>query len=236
MLPGNALVTPIRPAAWGEGPPGTKGYAWDENGYLCPALEAPLNNFGGKFCEKVYYIDRLNFDVVAGVMTKDITLYTGACGSSSTHGTGVIQQVPGGLIFAMGDGALYDAVPAAFLTPEFAPWANIDPGFPQDGCTDPNGGEDQGQFRAQRMDLPNGKVMVLPTALLDSPAPITFEQLLLISRGNRQPFRMFYHAKADTLYIADVGQVRFAATLIGKAALLVLWSCDNLRMDTCQMQ
>ncbi|KAG5179535.1 hypothetical protein JKP88DRAFT_139405, partial [Tribonema minus] len=51
LLPNDAAVAQLRPAGWGQGPPGTKGYAWDESGYLCPALEKPLNNYGGKLCE-----------------------------------------------------------------------------------------------------------------------------------------------------------------------------------------
>ncbi|KAG5179536.1 hypothetical protein JKP88DRAFT_167518 [Tribonema minus] len=41
---------------------------------------------------------------------------------------------------------------------------------------------------------------------MDSKVPIQYEDLLVISRGSRQPFRMYYHDKSDTLFLADVGQ------------------------------
>ncbi|KAG5190438.1 hypothetical protein JKP88DRAFT_175697 [Tribonema minus] len=137
-------------------------------------------------------------------MTKDLTLYVGVCGSSSTHGPGTLINVGANMIFAMGDGAQFAAVDEKYIP---APLNVIDPGFPQtDGCFVPGAGADQGEFRSQRMDFPHGKVLMIPGKLLDSKVPITLDQLVVVSRGNRQPFRMYYHAQKDALWICDVGQ------------------------------
>mmetsp|Transcript_10825 Transcript_10825/g.15312 ORF Transcript_10825/g.15312 Transcript_10825/m.15312 type:complete len:1257 (+) Transcript_10825:147-3917(+) len=185
LLPNNDVVAPIR--EWGEDFAGL--YEWPQD--KCPDLGD--DNLNGSVCEKVYYIDRLIVDLDGEVpaMTKDITLFSGVCGSSSTHGPGTILQIGEDIVFSMGDGSQYDA---------------FDPGFAdKDGCFVPDGGADQGIFRSQREDFPNGKVFKIPKEFLDSEEPITMDDLIMISRGNRQPYNMFYHEENDVLYIADVG-------------------------------
>ncbi|KAG5182151.1 hypothetical protein JKP88DRAFT_263405 [Tribonema minus] len=191
VLPNDAAITPNRPQGWGLGPPETTGYTW---GDICPCLDCDGTgpNHYGNICEHPYYIDRVAVDLDAGTFTKEVTLLNDVCGSASSHGPGTLIFINGDLVASNGDGSQF---------------AEFDPGFPEDGCYVPDAGADQGCFRAQRMDLPyaNGKIMRVPAALLDSAATITLEQVEFISRGNRQPFRMFYHEPADQLWIADVG-------------------------------
>ena len=97
----------------------------------------------------------------------------------------------GDFIFSSGDGSQY---------------IEFDPGFEEaDGCYVPGAGLDQGVFRSQRLDFPNGKVTRIPGALLDSLVPLEYDQLTYIARGLRNPFRIFYHDTSDILYIGDVG-------------------------------
>ncbi|KAG5175187.1 hypothetical protein JKP88DRAFT_172702 [Tribonema minus] len=203
LLPNNAAISPKRPADWGSQTgdlPG--GYEWPED--LCTNLGP--DNYNGEICEKVYYMDRVNvnLDAATPVMTPDITLYAGVCGSSSTHGPGSLLEINGDFYFSMGDGSQFAAMGSQFIP---APLNIIDPGFPDvDACYVPGAGLDQGQFRAQRLDFPNGKVMRIPGKLLDSPTPLTFDDMEIVTKGNRQPFRMFYRETDDTLFIGDVGQ------------------------------
>mmetsp|Transcript_15835 Transcript_15835/g.22316 ORF Transcript_15835/g.22316 Transcript_15835/m.22316 type:complete len:1259 (-) Transcript_15835:96-3872(-) len=185
LLPNNKVVAPLR--QWGSNYSGR--YEWEKDG--CPDLGD--NNLDGSVCEKVYYIDRLKVDIDGGnpKMTKDITLFAGACGSSSTHGPGTITLMGGDMIFSMGDGGQYD---------------KFDPGFKNiDACYEPGKGDDQGVFRSVRNDFSHGKVLKIPKALLDSPVPITMKDMTMLSKGNRQPYTMFYHQNKDDLYIGDVG-------------------------------
>lgn len=66
------------------------------------------------------------------------------------------------MIFGVGDGSQF---------------AVIDTGFLDDGCFDATKGKGQGQFRAIRDDFMQGKVRRIPYALLDSPTPLTDDQV-----------------------------------------------------------
>ncbi|KAG5181816.1 hypothetical protein JKP88DRAFT_199693 [Tribonema minus] len=48
--------------------------------------------------------------------------------------------------------------------------------------------------------------MLIPPELLDSKVTIPFEQVKVLTKGNRNPFRIFYREKDDTLFIGDIGQ------------------------------
>eukprot|EP00612_Vaucheria_litorea_P002945 CAMPEP_0171462106 /NCGR_PEP_ID=MMETSP0945-20130129/6282_1 /TAXON_ID=109269 /ORGANISM="Vaucheria litorea, Strain CCMP2940" /LENGTH=1259 /DNA_ID=CAMNT_0011988577 /DNA_START=93 /DNA_END=3872 /DNA_ORIENTATION=+ len=185
LLPNNEVVALIR--EWG--PDFVGMYEWPLD--LCSQL-GDLNE-NGKICEKVYYIDRLAFDLSGDLptMVKELTLVNGACGSSSTHGPGTILEVNGDLLFSMGDGSQYDIFDAGFEL--------------NDGCYVPGGGMDQGNFRAQRDEFFNGKLIKIPAALLDSEVVLSLQDLVIVNKGLRQPYRMFYHEFNDRMYIADVG-------------------------------
>jgi hypothetical protein len=192
LLPNNKAITPVRPKAWGKGPPGKYGNTFLD---VCPCLDCSKigKNHFGNVCEHPYYIDRLNVDLDAKVpvATKDITLLSIACASSSTHGPGTLMQIGKDFVMTVGDGSQY---------------AEFDPGFADaDGCYDPKGGKDQGQFRAQRLDYGNGKLTRIPYALLDSPKELTYAQLKFLGIGLRNPFRAHYDAKTDEVWIGDVG-------------------------------
>ncbi|KAG5188997.1 hypothetical protein JKP88DRAFT_193088, partial [Tribonema minus] len=189
VLPNNAEITPNRPDGWGAGPPGKMGFTWNDQ-CRCLDCDGIGPNHYGNICEHPYYLDRVAVDLEAGTMTKEVTLLQVACGSSSSHGPGTVLSIGGDLLVSVGDGSQY---------------AELDPGFDVDGCYVPGAGDDQGVFRAQREDFGNGKVHRIPAALLNAPAAIALEATSPVAIGLRQPFRMFYHAPGDTLWIGDTG-------------------------------
>ncbi|CAM9363120.1 unnamed protein product [Chrysoparadoxa australica] len=186
-------VSAIRPPAWGTLE--NNGHYWED---YCPCLSCTNDgdNLLGSVCEHPYYLDKMYVDVDAPEAYAVIVnrLFTSACGSSSTHGTGTIQFVDKDLVFAVGDGSQYLEFEGLY-----------DYGLEQDGCWEPDMGLDQGMFRAQREDFKNGKITRIPYELLLSDVELTFDQVTLMGKGLRNPFRMFYHETADTLYIGDVG-------------------------------
>jgi hypothetical protein len=196
-LPNNAAVKSMRPSGWGYGPPGNTGYSWWD---YCQCLDCCTQdcankggqNRNGEICEHPYYMDRyaVNLDSNPPTATFETTLVELACGSSSTHGPGDLLMIGKDFVFSNGDGSQY---------------AEFDPGLPEDACVDPKLPNPQGQFRSVRDDFINGKVVRIPYALLNSPTTLAHTQLKYVSKGFRNPVRMFYHAGQDSLYIGDVG-------------------------------
>lgn len=187
LLPNLAGITPIRPPDFGP----TGVYNWDDT---CPNLaqEGMGENLDGQICEHPYYIDRVTVDLVAMTAVKDITLMQTECGASSTHGPGTILLAGNDLLWSQGDGSQY---------------ASQDYGNLDDGCYDPAAPQPgfQGSFRAQRDDSPNGKVHRIPYASLESATELDVMDMEVVTKGLRNPFRIFYHNTTDALYVGDVG-------------------------------
>ena len=60
-------------------------------------------------------------------------------------------------------------------------------------------------MRSRTRVLNVSQVVKVPYALLNSPIKLTHDQVQYVTKGLRNPCRMFYHAGQDSLYIGDVG-------------------------------
>ncbi|KAG5184727.1 hypothetical protein JKP88DRAFT_314080 [Tribonema minus] len=187
-LPNYAAILADRPPDYGTGPPGDHGQTWGDE---CPCLDCDGTgaNLDGLVCEKPYYLDRFSIDLDAGTATRDVTLLTASCGSSTTHGPTDLKVIGKDLIYGAGDSSQV---------------ATLDYGLDVDACFDPNQSAGQGSYRCVRETFGAGKIGRIPHDLLDSDKELAFEQVELVAKGLRQPWRMFHHKAQDRLYIGDV--------------------------------